>query len=119
MPLLHGPGEDGRPEFARQFRRQACGEENPDVTTMARARAFKDGGHFPLGTGVEECPHIVLPGRVVEVSSEKPTSFVCQQRINANCEFADQMVVEDLVSQREVFLGFVRLRGAPISSVGG
>ena len=32
MPLLHGPGENGRAEFSRETRRQWRFKENPDMT---------------------------------------------------------------------------------------
>ena len=46
---------------------------------------------------MEKRLHIVLPCRLVEISGEKPTCFVGQQRVDACCEFASQMVVNNLV----------------------
>ena len=71
---------------------------------------------------MEKRPHVILPRRLVEISGEKPTRFVGQQWVNACREFARQMVVNDLVGQREVFLRLVGMfleRIAPHFSAGG
>jgi hypothetical protein len=108
MTPLHCPGEDGCAKFSRQAGRQRRIKENPNVTTASRARPFKARGNMPVGTGLKERLHIILPGRFVKISGQKAARFIGQQRINARRQFAGEMVVNHLIGQRKVFLWLIR-----------
>ena len=104
---LHCPGEDGCAKFSREAGGQRRIKENPNVTTASRARPFKGGGNVPFGAGLKKCPHVILPGRFVEIGSQKPARFIGQQRINPSRQFAGEMVVNYLIRQRKILLWLV------------
>ena len=69
-------------------------------------RSLQRGRHIPIGARLKEGPHIVLPACLVKVGGEEPAGFVRPQRINADRELACQMILDDLVGEGKVFLGF-------------
>ena len=67
-------------------------------------------------------PHIILPGRLVEIGGQKPARFIGQQRINPRRQFAGEMVVNHLIRQRKIILWLIGLpleRIAPYFSIRG
>jgi hypothetical protein len=72
----------------------------------AGPRSLQRGTHIPLGACLKEGPHIVLPACLVKVGGDEPAGFVRPQRINAGRELACQMILDDLVGEGNVFLGF-------------
>ena len=89
-------------------RRDRLGEEHPDVTAIAGARAFERGRHPELAARRKECERIARPAFVVEVDGEEAARLVEQQRIDAGDEvtpavvphaiFAAQMALDHLVA---------------------
>ena len=74
---------------------------------------------MPFTAGVKKRPHVFLPGRLIEISSEKPAGFVCQKWINSSRQFPGEMIMDDLIRQREVFLGLFGMGNTPNSAAGG
>ena len=79
------------------------------MPASSRTRPFKRGGNIPVGAGLKEGPYVVLPGRFVEIGSQKPARFIGQQRINARRQFTSEMVVDYLIRQPKVLLGLIGL----------
>ena len=99
---------------APSFRARRAGNGAVKKIHMASASGpgpFQQGGHVPFAAGVEVGTHLFLPRRLIEIRREEPTRLVGQHRIDTHGHSARQMVVDDLVGQREKFPGRLRMRG--------
>jgi hypothetical protein len=54
-------------------------EEEPDVGSLARSRAFDGRGQVSPATGGQEGGHIILPGAVVEVWVSSRFTVLCSR----------------------------------------
>src|SRR6202034_610138 len=89
---LHCLGENGCAKFSRQARGHRRIKENPDVAGPSRTRPVKGRGNVPVTGGLKVCQPVILPACFVEISSQNPALFVCQERITARRKFAGEMV---------------------------
>jgi hypothetical protein len=46
------------------------------MPAFSRSGSFENSGHLPFDAGFKKCLHVVLPCRLVEISSEEPTCFI-------------------------------------------
>ena len=51
-------------------------EENPCMSTIARARDFQSHGHIQLAAGLGETSHVLTPIGLVKIHSKKMTRVV-------------------------------------------
>ena len=79
---LHRFRKNMRTEFARQTGGNGLVKEKPNMTAVAGARAFQNGGHFDPPTGFEKGRRIRLPVLVVKVRRQKETGLVLQHGID-------------------------------------
>src|SRR5579862_6342293 len=101
MPTLHGPRKQHASKFARRGRRQCMLKEDPNVAAFPGTGTFQSSRDLQLLAGLQERQGVVLPRGLVEIRSEKPARFVGQEWVNANGLFAQEVLLNDGVGQRE------------------
>ena len=103
-------------------------EEGPDVSAFTRPRDFDAGGDskFPAAGGVSH--GVLAPGRFVEIGGDEPASVVMQDRVDTQRAASREMIVDDVVGNRQKRLvrtiraldpGFLADAGDPLVCAGG
>ena len=106
-PSFHRFGQQVRAEFARETRGERFGEEQPDVSAIAGARALQRRGHLEPAARLEKRARILTPVRSVQIDRDEKARLIRQHRIHAQPEVAAlriaarQMPADDLVGDRQ------------------
>ncbi len=85
-------------------------EEEPDVRSVARPRAFNGGLKADVPTRCDERRDVIDPGLLVEVDGQEPARLVFEQRIDAHDVLAAQVRQDGRVIDRHK--GLVRTLAA-------
>ena len=105
---IHRRGEEKRTKASGICRRNRLGEENPGVSTIARARSFYGDTNAFCPRRITERGDILHPGLLVEIGGEEPACLVWQHGIDAGSEiprfarrFSCEMRAEDIITDRD------------------
>src|SRR5882724_11583367 len=97
-------------ELARFGSSHRFREKNPDVASIAGARALECGGHTYFSTRYQERQRIALPMLFVEISSKKPARPIRRQRINASHESTRPLRIREIPSLKMTSCNVVSYR---------
>ena len=103
---LHGFGQQVRPESASLRGRDRTVEEDPDVSSVAGARAFERGRYAHAATCRKEGLGIFPPAGLVEVDRQEAAGLVLEQRVDPGDErlpvasHPRQMPPDDFIGHR-------------------
>src|SRR5690348_15978497 len=98
MPALHGSREQDTSELARGDRRKRTLKEDPNVAAFSRTTTFQGGWHVQFLARLQESQGVILPSRLVKVRRKKPAGFIRQESVHADGFLAQQMILDDGVS---------------------
>src|SRR5262249_38200389 len=84
MTPLHGLGQESATELSGENGGNGMFEEYPHMAAVTGSRSLQIRWYAVLLARSNERQRILLPGGFVEVSSEKPTGLIGEQRINTD-----------------------------------
>jgi hypothetical protein len=90
---FHRLGENVRTEFPRQDSRYGLDEEQPQVTTVARARSLDRSRQPELSAGLANGADIRTPVLLVEVRGKKEAGLIEKHRVYPDHKLATTVVV--------------------------
>ena len=90
--MLHRLRQDVRPQLAHKARGQGFFKEKPDVTTIARARPFRNHGQFNPAAGFEKRTRNFLPTRTIKIRRQQETGFIAKHGIDVHDKIAAEIV---------------------------
>lgn len=99
---LHGLGEQVGTEPARQRCGNGALEEQPDMPSPPRTRAFESGAQAQTPTALHERHRIGLPAGLVEVDSQEVAGLIHEERVHSSDEWLPTVVSPGEMPTNEV-----------------